>query len=226
MRQNRLRSFQSKFMAKILITSGPTREYLDPIRFISNQSSGRMGVALAEAALDFGHEVCVVSGPVHVSYPTNAEVVSVETTTEMHDAVGNHFPMCDGIIAAAAPCDFRPKTFVDSKIKKSGDGMIIEFTETSDILSSVSHDKHAAQWAVGFALETDNGIENAMKKLIEKKLNLIVLNGPEAMNSETNRIRILGINGIIAGFEGTKHNIARNIINTIFDSLKNSTTAF
>ncbi len=184
-----------------------------------------MGVALAEAALDFGHEVCVVSGPVQVSYPANAEVVLVETTTDMHNAVRNHFPLCDGIIAAAAPCDFRPKAFVDSKIKKSGNGMSVEFTETSDILSSVSHDKREDQWAVGFALETDNGIENAMRKLIEKKLNLIVLNGPDAMNSENNRIRILGINGIIAGFEGTKHDVARNIINTIFDSLKTKKTA-
>ena len=210
-------------MAKILITSGPTREYLDPIRFISNQSSGRMGVALANAALDFGHEVCVVSGPVQVSYPAAAEVVSVETTTEMHDAVVSHFPLCDGIIAAAAPCDFRPRRFVDSKIKKTGDGISVEFTETNDILSSVSHGKRADQWAVGFALETDNGIENAIKKLINKKLNLIVLNGPDAMNSENNRIRILGINGIIAGFEGTKHDVARNIVNTIFESLKTET---
>lgn len=211
-------------MAKILITSGPTREYLDPIRFISNQSSGRMGSALAAAAIDFGHEVCVVSGPVQVLYPEAAEVVSIETTTEMQDAVIEHFPSCDGMIAAAAPCDFRPKVFVDSKIKKTGDGISVEFTETGDILASVSHNKRADQWAVGFALETDNGIENAMKKLIEKQLNLIVLNGPDAMNSENNRIRILGINGIIAGFEGSKHDVARNIVNTIFDSLKTKTT--
>lgn len=211
-------------MAKILITSGPTREYLDPIRFISNQSSGRMGSALAAAAIDFGHDVCVVSGPVQVSYPEAAEVVSIETTSEMQDAVIEHFPSCDGMIAAAAPCDFRPKVFADSKMKKTGDGINVEFTETSDILATVSREKRTDQWAVGFALETDNGIENAMKKLIEKQLNLIVLNGPDAMNSENNRIRILGINGIIAGFEGTKHDVARNIVNTIFDSLKTKAT--
>lgn len=183
-----------------------------------------MGSALAAAAIDFGHDVCVVSGPVQVSYPEAAEVVSTETTSEMQDAVIEHFPSCDGMIAAAAPCDFRPKVLADSKMKKTGDGINVEFTETSDILATVSREKRTDQWAVGFALETDNGIENAMKKLIEKQLNLIVLNGPDAMNSENNRIRILGINGIIAGFEGTKHDVARNIVNTIFDSLKTKAT--
>src|SRR5690606_14922342 len=95
-------------MSRILITSGPTRQYLDPVRYLSNGSSGRMGAALAQAALDFGHEVVVVSGPVEVSYPRNLELVEVISTEEMLEASRTLFPNCDGMIGAAAPCDYRP----------------------------------------------------------------------------------------------------------------------
>ena len=95
-------------MAKILITSGPTRQYLDPVRYLTNASSGRMGAALAEAALARGHQVLVVSGPVQIDYPHEAEVFSVDTTAEMLAAVLKHFPDCHGLIGAAAPCDYMP----------------------------------------------------------------------------------------------------------------------
>lgn len=204
------------FMARILITSGPTREFLDPIRFLSNQSSGRMGSALARASLDFGHDVTVVSGPVDVAYPANATVIRVETTDQMRIAVEESFPHCDGLIAAAAPCDFRAKQVAGQKIKKTGGGLTLDLEETPDILRKVSSTKRADQWTVGFALETSDGLTNALRKLTEKNLDLIVLNGPQAMNSVENSIRIISPNGVIAKYEGPKQAVARNILSTIF----------
>src|SRR5271157_3677911 len=107
-------------MPRILLTSGPTRQYLDPVRYLSNGSSGRMGKALAEAALEAGHEVLIVSGPVEIRYPRAARVIAVISTEEMLDACLNAFPKCDGLIAAAAPCDYRPKVVATQKIRKTG----------------------------------------------------------------------------------------------------------
>src|SRR5438093_10162334 len=104
-------------MARVLITSGPTRQYLDPVRYLTNASSGRMGKALAEAALALGHEVTIVSGPVDVSYPAAARVVNVVSTEEMLAACQEAFPACDGLIAAAAPCDYRPVRVEPGKIR-------------------------------------------------------------------------------------------------------------
>lgn len=209
-------------MSRVLITSGPTREYLDPIRFISNESSGKMGAALAAAALEQGHEVVVISGPVQISYPSDAELIQVVTTDELDEAVQVEFPKCDGIIGAAAPCDFRPRNQGDSKIKKTGHGIVVEFDETSDILREVARSKRDNQWAVGFALETDNGIENAKKKLKEKNLDLIVLNGPGAMNSDSNQVRIIADEGVVDEAAGTKRQVANKILATIQSRLMTS----
>ena len=206
-------------MARILITSGPTREYLDPIRFISNESSGRMGQAMAAAALEQGHEVTVVSGPVAITYPLAATVVDVITTADLEREVQALYPSFDGIIAAAAPCDFRPRHPADRKIKKTGSGIAIEFKETDDVLKKVSCNKGANQWSVGFALETDNGIPNAQKKLREKNLDLIVLNGPEAMNSGSNSIRILSSERVEAEYSGSKPEVARHLLGLITRNL-------
>src|SRR5262245_29673595 len=107
-------------MARILITSGPTRQYLDPVRYLTNASSGRMGRALAEAALAFGHDVTVVSGPVTIDYPSRAEVRSVISTEELLATCQELFPACDGVIGAAAPCDYRPIRVAEHKIAKTG----------------------------------------------------------------------------------------------------------
>lgn len=202
-------------MAKILITSGPTREYVDPIRFISNESSGRMGAALATAALDLGHEVVIISGPVCVSYPAAAKLIHVITTSELEQAVKSLYPECDGLIAAAAPCDFRPRKQEGSKIKKTGHGIVLEFEETNDILKEVSMHKRDDQWSVGFALETENGVANAQKKLEQKNLDLIILNGPGAMNAETNQVRIIAREGEIADAAGSKQLVAQEILRAI-----------
>ncbi len=202
-------------MAKILITSGPTREFLDPIRYISNQSSGRMGAALAKAVIGLGHEVIVISGPVQIDYPQSANVIRVETTREMETAVLKHFPNCQGVIGAAAPCDFRAKEPGKQKIKKTGNGICLEFEETDDILKAVSLNKKDDQWSVGFALETQNGLDNAKRKLAEKNLDLIVLNGPDAMNSESNQVRVISSEKIEIEASGSKTNVASEILNLI-----------
>ena len=178
-----------------------------------------MGAALATAALDLGHQVTIVSGPVHISYPSAATLVQVVTTIELEKAVKSIYPDCDGIIAAAAPCDFKPRYPQNSKVKKTGDGITIEFLETGDILGQVSNKKKQGQWSVGFALETENGIENAIKKLTQKNLDLIVLNGPGAMNAETNQVRIIGDKGIVREASGSKQLVAKEILGTIQEQL-------
>src|SRR5687767_13948647 len=108
-------------MARILITSGPTRQYLDPVRYLTNASSGRMGAALAESALAAGHEVIIVSGPVETAYPPAARVVPVVTTDDMMEACRREFPACDGLIGVAAPCDYKPRQVSEQKIAKTGE---------------------------------------------------------------------------------------------------------
>ncbi len=128
-------------MPRILITSGPTRQYLDPVRYLTNASSGRMGEALATAAVDAGHEVVVVSGPVDVAYPPAAEVVPVVSTEEMLEACLDVFPTCDGLIAVAAPCDYRPMVVAPHKIRKTGEPLQLHLVETPDVALMVSYDE-------------------------------------------------------------------------------------
>lgn len=142
-------------MARILITSGPTRQHLDPVRYLTNASSGRMGRALASAAIREGHEVIVVSGPVEVEYPPTARIVPVECTEEMLAACQGVFPQCDGLIAVAAPCDFRPVIVSRSKIRKTGRPLLLELVETPDIVATLAAAR-TNQWMVAFALETDD----------------------------------------------------------------------
>ena len=142
-------------MSRILLTSGPTRQYLDPVRYLSNASSGRMGKALAEALLAAGHEVVIVSGPVDLKYPAAAEVVPVVSTEEMLAACLRLFPACDGLIAVAAPCDYRPKAVASQKIRKTGRPLEIALVETPDIVARLGKIKQA-RWMVAFALETED----------------------------------------------------------------------
>ena len=142
-------------MARILLTSGPTRQYLDPVRYLSNGSSGRMGKALAEAALEAGHEIVIVSGPVEVRYPQAAQVVPVVSTEEMLAECLKVFPCCDGLIAAAAPCDYRPKVVAAQKIRKTGGALDMQFVETPDIVARLGAIR-TSQWMVAFALESED----------------------------------------------------------------------
>ena len=203
-------------MAKILITSGPTRQYLDPVRYLTNASSGRMGAALAQACIDRGHDVVIVSGPVSVAYPAAATVVPVITTDEMLDAAKQAFESCDGAIGAAAPCDYRPQQVSTSKIAKTGEPLVIQLLETADVVATLGQQKRAHQWVVGFALETDDRRFRAIVKLEKKHCDMIVSNGPSAIDAETNAIELLADDGTLVGeYEGTKEDVARSIVSEI-----------
>jgi len=198
-------------VARVLITSGPTREYLDPVRYLSNASSGRMGSALAEAFLAAGHEVRIVSGPVEIAYPPGCRVRYVTTTEEMLHAAIELFADCDGVIGAAAPCDFRPATRVSDKIAKTGNDLFLRLVETPDILAALAAEKHG-RWIVGFALETRDGPVRAMQKLKHKHCDMIILNHPEAIHSEKTAITAFTPDGSVLGtFVGSKAEAAREI---------------
>ena len=199
-------------MAKILITSGPTRQYIDPVRFLSNASSGRMGAALAAAALEKGHEVTIVSGPVEIQYPAGATVVPVVTTDEMLEAAQRLFPQFDGVIGVAAPCDYKPDAVAKQKISKTGDKLTLHFVETPDVLATLGTSKKENQWVVGFALETTDVRLRALRKMIAKNCDLLVLNGPSAIDSTENEVEIFLRPGkTIARLSGSKTELGREI---------------
>jgi phosphopantothenoylcysteine decarboxylase/phosphopantothenate--cysteine ligase len=202
-------------MARILITSGPTRQYLDPVRYLTNASSGRMGDALARAALEGGHRVVLVSGPADVEYPQQAEVIRVVSTEEMLDACREVFPDCDGLIGVAAPCDYRTERVEPGKIAKTGEPLILKLIETPDVVATLVVDK-GHRWAVGFALETEDRRLRALAKLERKNCDLMVLNGPEAMHSLENQVEILDPDGaVIATLAGPKTEVGRGIFQVI-----------
>lgn len=206
-------------MARILITSGPTRQYLDPVRYLTNASSGKMGRALAAAAADLGHEVVVVSGPVDVTYPEPAQVLPVVSTEEMLAVCREQFAACDGLIGAAAPCDYRPQHVQQNKISKTGQPLQLELIETADVVATLGLEKRH-QWLVGFALETEDHRLRALAKLESKSCDLMVLNGPEAMNASQNTVEIIDPAGqVVARASGAKRDVARTILQVIQERL-------
>ena len=213
-------------VTRILITSGPTRQFLDPVRYLTNASSGRMGAALATAALGQGHDVVIVSGPVEVTYPAEAKVIPVISTEEMLVACRREFSSCDGLIGAAAPCDYRPVQRESQKIAKTGQPLQLTLMETPDIVATIGANKRPDQWVVGFALETEDPRFRAIAKLEKKSCDLIVLNGPEAMNSTTNQVEILNPQGrVVVKLEGTKDDVAVGILKEIGAALVSPRTA-
>ena len=197
---------------RFLISAGPTREFFDPIRYISNRSSGRMGYAIAEAALAVSPEVTVVSGPTSLPAPKGVEFVSVTTAEEMAEAVWSRFGSVDVCIMAAAVCDFRPKKTAASKIKKSPGGRTLELETTPDILAELGRRKKS-QVLVGFAAETDHLEQHAREKLVRKNLDFIVANDSSAFDSETNRVAILSADGNVERLpEMAKTEVAKVII--------------
>lgn len=203
-------------MARILITSGPTRQYLDPVRYLTNASSGRMGAALAEAAIGAGHEVLIISGPVSVDYPTAAEVVQVVTTDEMLREATSRFGECDGAIGAAAPCDYQPRQVATQKMAKTGRPLELQLIETPDVVATLGQMKRPDQWVVGFALETEDRHFRAIVKLEKKHCNLMVSNGPEAINAEENNVELLSPDGtVLATISGSKTQVAERLIDEI-----------
>ena len=176
---------------KILITSGRTREDIDPIRYLSNKSSGKMGYSLAQAAVDLGAEVTLVSGPTNLNVPDGLkEFISVDSAIHMYEKVDEKFKDTDIFIACAAVADYRPKEYQDKKIKKSDLNLTIELVRNPDILFEMGKKKEN-QLLVGFAAETNNIIENALKKLEKKNLDMIVANNASTMGTDTNSIEII-----------------------------------
>jgi phosphopantothenoylcysteine decarboxylase/phosphopantothenate--cysteine ligase len=202
-------------MARILITSGPTRQYLDPVRYLTNASSGRMGAALAAAALELGHSAIVVSGPVEISYPPAAEVIPVISTEEMLAAARAAFEDCDGLIGAAAPCDYRPERVEEQKIAKTGAPLLLHLLETDDVVATLAAEK-GRRWVVGFALETDDHRLRALAKLERKRCDLMISNSVEAISSLENRVEVLDPAGtVLREASGSKEQVAREILAVI-----------
>lgn len=206
---------------KVLITAGPTHEKIDPVRFIGNHSSGKMGYALAEECANRGAEVYLVSGPVQIKakHP-NIKTISVESAQEMYEATNKEFENTDICILCAAVADFRPETCADEKIKREKDDLVIRLKPTQDIAASLGAKKRENQVLVGFALETNNEVENAHGKLNRKNLDFIVLNSLKDANAcfgyDTNKITIIEKNGNSENFSlKSKVEVAKDIINKI-----------
>jgi phosphopantothenoylcysteine decarboxylase/phosphopantothenate--cysteine ligase len=185
---------------KVLISAGPTQESIDPVRFISNHSSGKMGIAIAEAMYLLGADVTLVAGPMHVTVQyAGIRVIPVRTAAEMETVCLSEFPSADIGIMAAAVADYRPVQIADEKIKKQAESWSISLAKTSDILAQMGEMKHPDQVLVGFALETENEEVNAQAKLIRKKLDYIVLNSlrdPGAgFGTDTNQVTIMRADG-------------------------------
>lgn len=213
-----MNSFNNK---KILITAGPTYEPIDPVRFIGNRSSGKMGYAIAEELANRGAKVFLISGPVNITTShKNIELIKVQTAEEMYIASHKHFKNIDIAILAAAVADFTIKNPAIQKIKKKKDAneMVLTLVKTKDILKSLGKIKTENQTLVGFALETNNEKENAIKKLVEKNLDFIVLNSLKDKGAgfafDTNKITILDKYNKIHKFElKTKLKVAIDIAN-------------
>lgn len=200
---------------RILITAGPTREYIDDVRFLSNASSGRMGYSLAAAAVERGHQVVLVTGPVDLRPPAACEVHLIETTDQLRQTCLQLFPNCDGVIATAAVCDYRPRQRTTGKITKTGQPVVLELVETSDVLAELGSRKED-QWIVGFALESQDPRNNAMRKLRMKRCDYIVLNDTSAISAVTNNVEVLSPDALtVARYEGTKEQVARELLTLI-----------
>jgi phosphopantothenoylcysteine decarboxylase/phosphopantothenate--cysteine ligase len=211
-------SAKKKSSKRILITAGPTVEAIDPVRFISNHSSGKMGFAIAEEFANQGYGVDLVTGPVHIA-TTNALInrIDVVSAAEMYAATTKLAPKADIIVMAAAVADYKPSKPADKKIKKKDSEMSIELEKTTDILAAVGKTKKKGQFLAGFALETDNELANAQKKLKAKNLDLIVLNSLQdkgaGFGHDTNKIKIITANNKTFNFElKTKKEAAADIV--------------
>ena len=208
------------FKKNVLITAGPTYEAIDPVRFIGNHSSGKMGFELAKKAANLGAKVTLVTGPSHEKVSNNLiERIDVTSAEEMYQAVHSNFSTSDIAILSAAVADYKPKNVSASKIKKIGESMTLELVKTNDILAFLGNIKKH-QFLVGFALETDNEIENALLKLRSKNLDLIVLNSLQekgsGFKSETNKVTIIDKFEKISEFSlKSKAEVAHDIFNEI-----------
>jgi len=211
---------------KILITAGPTYEKIDPVRFVGNYSTGKMGFALAEVCAKQGADVCLIAGPVQLkTIHPNIEKVDVESAKQMYDEVMNRFYGMDGAILCAAVADFTPVEEAQLKLKRETENLILELKPTQDIASSVGEMKTGSQFLVGFALETNNEVANAIGKMEKKNFDFIVLNSLQdeqaGFGYDTNKISILHRSGSRTEFAlKSKHDVARDIIDEIIQLIE------
>jgi phosphopantothenoylcysteine decarboxylase/phosphopantothenate--cysteine ligase len=209
-----------------LITAGPTREPIDPVRYISNRSSGKMGYAIAEAALDAGHDVILISGPVNLAPPRDAKFISVSTGDEMFDAVHQHSDSSNICVLCAAVADYKPAQVSPVKIKKCAAEVSLELVPTRDILQSLGLQEDRKFLLVGFAAETDHLEANAAKKLREKNCDIIVANDARiAMETDENELLILFRDGEIKKISrSSKTTLARVLVKIFQTSQQKSLT--
>lgn len=209
---------------RVLIGSGRTEEPLDPVRVLTNRSSGRMGFALAEAARDRGADVTVVAGPTSVEPPHGVTIVPVTTALQMERAMTDAAVRADVVIMAAAVADYRPARVSNAKLKRDGTPLTVTFTPNPDILAGLGAARRKGQQIVGFALETHDGVENARKKLVAKRADLIVLNSPESgIGTTTNRVTLVEAGGVVELPEAGKREVAERILDRVLE--RRGTTA-
>jgi phosphopantothenoylcysteine decarboxylase/phosphopantothenate--cysteine ligase len=205
---------------KILVTAGPTREFLDPVRFLSNRSTGKMGYAVAEAALRAGHSVVLVTGPVTLTPPAGAKVVEVVSAQEMHDAVLVEAPGCEALVMTAAVADWRPAAAATQKLKKGAMAASLELVPTPDILMALA-ELGLPPCRIGFAAETERLLESARGKLVRKQLDLVVANDVSRDDAgfavDTNRVTFVTADGDEALPLRTKREVAERLISRLED---------
>ena len=181
---------------RILITAGPTREKIDPVRFISNRSTGKMGYAIAARAAETGHDVTLISGPVALENPAGVKRIFIESAAEMAEAVHQYADNADAIIMSAAVADYRPAHPFDSKMKKQPGNLFLELERTEDVLGTVGKNKLPGQILIGFAAETENLEANALDKLQRKNLDWIIANlVSDGFGNDTNKVIIFNRDG-------------------------------
>lgn len=204
---------------RILITAGPTREPLDPVRYLTNRSSGKMGYALASAAAHDGHRVLLISGPTDLDVPDGVDFIPVETAADMYDAVQSQIGRMDAAIFAAAVADYRPTTAADQKIKKTGETLALELVRNPDILGSCRNKFGFTGYLVGFAAETENLATHARDKLEKKGCDLIVANDVSqpgiGFDSDRNKVLLVFPDRIESLPEDDKHHLAHRIIQVV-----------
>ncbi|MFD2371156.1 bifunctional phosphopantothenoylcysteine decarboxylase/phosphopantothenate--cysteine ligase CoaBC [Brevibacillus sp. GCM10020057] len=205
---------------RVLVTAGPTREKIDPVRYITNHASGKMGYAIAEAARDRGADVVLVSGPTALAKPAGVTFVAVESVQEMFDAVMQHLPKSDIVVKSAAVSDYRPKTVHEHKMKKGDGPLVLELEKAPDILRTIGERKAEGQFVVGFAAETQDVLQHAQAKLEKKNLDMIVANNVltegAGMGSDTNIVTLLTRAGEQAALEKMDK---REVADKLFDAV-------
>lgn len=210
---------------RVLVTAGPTHEYIDPVRYVSNPSSGKMGYEIAKVAWYRGAEVTLVSGPTHVAPPEGVNVVPVVSAREMYDACMNYAPEADVIIKAAAVGDYRVSEKSAQKIKRGeSEKLTIEFVQNDDIAAALGKNKKPGQILIGFAAETNDLLANAQKKMAAKKLDMVVANDVLAQGAgfavDTNSVKVIAADGVSFGAAGTKEDVAGALLNAVAMQLK------